>query len=350
MEVFNTNQKRANLSRLARPANDSLLCVRNLSVRFRLDSHHEANVLKRINFTIAPGEIVGLLGESGSGKTTTVLGIMQMLPSAARIVEGEIDFQDCNLLALDARRLRSIRGSEISLIYQDSNVLNPVMRVGDQVMEVLRAHKSSSVRQMRDEVYSILAATGFTDCDRIFRAYPHQLSGGQRRRIAIAQALVCKPRLIIADEPTAWLDSRTTEEILSLFARLRNDYGTAFLLISHEPQTLMLADRALVMYAGEIVESGPLEELFSDPKHPYLQALLQCRSFANRSSVPSSQRQRFFCIPGQAPDPSDTILGCCFSSRCNDRMRTCDSHRPDLIAISSFRSVSCFKYADEARV
>jgi oligopeptide/dipeptide ABC transporter ATP-binding protein len=350
MEVFNANQKRANLSRLAHPANDSLLRVCNLSVRFRPDSHHETNILKRINFTIAPGEIVGLLGESGSGKTTMALGIMQMLPSAARIVEGKIDFQGCNLFALDARQLRNIRGTEISLIYQDSNVLNPVMCVGDQVMEVVRAHKNSSVGKMRNEVYSILEATGFTDCDRIFRAYPHQLSGGQRRRIAIAQALVCKPRLIIADEPTAWLDSRTTEEILDLFARFRNEYGTAFLLISHEPQTLMLANRVLVMYAGEIIESGPRSELFSEPKHPYLQALLQCRTFANGSCVSGDQRHRFSCIPGQAPDPSETLLGCCFSSRCTDRMEACDSHRPESIAISSFRSVSCFKYADGARI
>ena len=348
MEVLTANQERANLSRLALSAKNDLLCVRNLSVSFRLGSGGEGSILKQINFTVAPGEIVGVLGESGSGKTTAALALMRMLPSVAQISEGSIDFHGSNLLELEARRLREIRGADISLIYQDSDVLNPVMRVGDQVMEVLRAHKNFPSEQMRDEVRSLLAEMGFADCDRIFRAYPHQLSGGQRRRIAIAQALICRPRLVIADEPTGWLDSNTSGEIIALFARFRRDYGTAFLLISHDPETLTLADRALVMYAGEIVERGPLGELFSEPKHPYLQALLQCRTLASESRIVGPHR-RFPFIAGQAPDPSAAIPGCCFSNRCADRMDTCDSCRPELIAISSARAVRCFKYGDGAR-
>jgi oligopeptide/dipeptide ABC transporter ATP-binding protein len=351
MEVLNVNQERANLSRLTYSAKVDLLCVRDLSVDFRLDSGRAASILKQINFTIASGEIVGLLGESGSGKTTTALALMRMLPSAARIVSGTLDFVGRNLLTLDTRRLREIRGSDISIVYQDSDVLNPVMRVGDQVMEVLRAHKRSSASQMRDEVHSVLSAMGFEDCERIFHAYPHQLSGGQRRRIAIAQAVVCKPRLVIADEPTAWLDSKTAGEILSLFARLRDQHGTAFLLISHDPETLTLADRALVMYAGEIVESGPINNLFAEAKHPYLQALLRCRTFAgesrgDESRISGGQRYRLPCIPGQAPDPSKKLSGCSFASRCSERMESCDTDQPPLIAISDARSVRCFLYGD----
>ena len=359
MEVLTPNQKRAkfegaNQSRPAFSAKDDLLRVRDLSVTFQVGSGREASILKRINFTVAPGEIVGLLGESGSGKTTLALSLMRMLPPVARVADGSIEFHDRNLLILDARRLREVRGSEISIIYQDSDVLNPLMRVGDQIMEVLRAHKKSPSAHMRDEVYSLLAELGFTDCERIFRSYPHQLSGGQRRRIAIAQALICRPRLVIADEPTAWLDSNTSGEILTLFARFRRDYGTAFLLISHDPETLALADRALVMYAGEIVEGGPLNELFTEPKHPYLKALLQCRTFAGEldtgeSRISGNRHRRFPSIPGQAPDPSASFPGCCFSNRCADRMETCDSHRPELIAISPARAVRCFKYLDGER-
>src|SRR5208282_1600102 len=324
MEVLTENQEPDNLSRLALSEKNDLLCVRDLSVNFGLGSCREACILKLINFSVAPGEIVGLLGESGSGKTTTALALMRMLSPVARIAEGAIDFEGHSLLALDPRRLREIRGLEISIIYQDSDVLNPVMRVGDQVMEVLRAHKRSRSAQMRDEVHSLLGELGFTDCDRIFRAYPHQLSGGQRRRIAIAQALICRPRLVIADEPTAWLDSNTRGEILSLFGRFRHDYGTAFLLISHDPETLSPADRVLVMYAGEIVEGGPLNDLFTEPKHPYLRALLQCRPVTYGSSVSGDRRHRFPCIPGQAPDPLEASPGCCFSNRCADRMEKCD--------------------------
>lgn len=348
MESLNANPKRTHLSRLPSPAGESLLCVRDLSVNVQQDAHRESSILKKINFSVSSGEIVGLLGESGCGKTTTALAIMQLLPAAARIVEGAVDFQGHNLLDSDARRLREMRGSEISIIYQDSNVLNPVMRVGDQVTEVLRAHKHSSYAEMRNEVNGVLTAMGFTDCDRIFRSYPHQLSGGQRRRIAIAQAVVCKPRLIIADEPSAWLDSKTSAEILSLFAKLRDEYSTAFLLISHDPETLALAERALVMYAGEIVESGALDELFNEPKHPYLQALLQCCSFTNSSFRSNGQRRRFPCIPGQPPDPSKALSGCSFFNRCSERMEACDSYRPELVPISAGWSARCFKYGDGA--
>lgn len=345
MEVLDANTDRANLSQPSRLLNNDLLRVCDLSVSYRLDAERESNVLRQISFAIAHQEIVGLLGESGSGKTSTALAILQLLPPSARIVQGSIEFNGQKLLALSSSRLREIRGFQISIIYQDSDVLNPVMRVGDQIMEVLRAHRKLSTTQMRDEVFSILGDLDFDNCDRVFRAYPHQLSGGQRRRIAIAQALVCRPRLVIADEPTAWLDFNTTVELLNLFTRLKSLYETAFLLISHDPGTLSIADRVLVMYAGQIVESGTQSGIFHRPKHPYTRALLGCSTYpAERNfGVP---HYRLPSIPGCAPDPCETLSGCSFTSRCSERMAGCDSRQPELIGISDKSAVRCLKYGE----
>jgi len=345
MEVLDANQCRANAPHLF-PVSDALLYVSGLSVRFRLDSAREASVLRNVSFAIASGKIVGLLGESGCGKTTTALAMMQLLSAAAH-VRGSIEFRGEGLLTLNESELRKIRGAEISIIYQDSNVLNPVMRVGDQVLEVLRAHKKLCSDQMREEVLALFTAVGFEDADRIYRAYPHQLSGGQRRRIAIAQALICKPQLVIADEPTAWLDADASFETLELIANLRDLYGTAFLLISHDPEALAaIADEVLVMYAGEIVESGPTHEVFAQPKHPYTEALLQCNV---PIVAPADGRKHALpCIPGQAPDPSELMTGCSFAERCRDRMEVCNTRSPELLSISEARSVRCFKYGEGA--
>jgi peptide/nickel transport system ATP-binding protein len=345
MEVLDANPDWASLSHPSRSPSNDLLRVDDLSVSYHLDTKRESTVVKQVSFAVAHQEIAGLLGESGCGKTTTALAILQLLPPSARILEGSIEFNGQKLLALPPSRLREIRGFQISIIYQDSDVLNPVMRVGDQVMDVLRAHRKMTTAQMRDEVFSILGDLEFEDCDRIFRAYPHQLSGGQRRRIAIAQALVCRPRLVIADEPTAWLDFSTAAELLTLFTRLKTLYETAFLLISHDPKTLSVADRVLVMYAGQIVESGTQGEVFDQPKHPYTRALLGCSaySFAGNFTVP---RRRLPYIPGCAPDPSELLSGCSFASRCSERMADCVSRQPKLIGISAQGSVRCLLYGE----
>jgi oligopeptide/dipeptide ABC transporter ATP-binding protein len=343
MGALGTNQDRVRFARPSCPAGGDLLRVCDLSVNFGMDSEPESRVLKQVSFTIASGEVVGLLGESGSGKTTTALSIMRMLPANARITAGSIRIHGRNLLTLNEEKLRQIRGSEISIIDQDSDVLNPVMRIGHQVMEVYRAHKRATATQMRNEISSLFAAMRLDDYDRIYRAFPHQLSGGERRRVAIAQALVCKPGLVIADEPTSWLDPVTTAEILSLFHQLRETYDTALLLISHDPNALRIADRVLVMYAGEIVESGPLPEVFEHPKHPYTIALLEC--WIEGARRPSPSRQRLFpCIPGQAPDPAEALPGCAFSARCGHRMAVCDLRHPELIEIAPLRSARCYQY------
>jgi peptide/nickel transport system ATP-binding protein len=347
MQALAANPVRGHLSPPSSAASIEVLRVCDLSVSFRGDSEHECNVVRQVSFAIAQREIVGLLGESGCGKTTTALAILRLLPPSARVVNGAIHFQGTDLLTQDDHRLREIRGFRVSIIYQDSEVLNPVMRAGDQVMEVLRAHRKMSNPQMRDEVYATLGDMGFDDCDRVYRAYPHQLSGGERRRIAIAQALVCRPRLVIADEPTAALDFKTTAELLSLFAHLRDVYDTSFLLISHDPDTLTVADRLVVMYAGQVIETGCCTEVIASPKHPYTRALLQCAAKAGVQNV-DNQVRRIPCIPGSAPDPCRAVSGCSFASRCSERIAVCESRQPHLLSLSEVDSVRCFKYGDGA--
>jgi peptide/nickel transport system ATP-binding protein len=349
MEVLDAKQDRAFPQHPLRSASDTLLRVSNLTVHYRLNAEREASVLKDVSFAIAAGKIVGLLGESGCGKSTTALAILGLLASAARVAGGSIEFDGKNLFALDESIFRKIRGAEISIVYQDSSVLNPVMRVGDQVMEVLRAHKELTFAQMREKIFSLFAALGFEDCERIYHAYPHQLSGGQRRRIAIAQALICQPRLVVADEPTSGLDSATTAEILDLIAKLRSLYNTAFLLISHDPEVLSaLADEVLVMYAGEIVERGPAQEVFARSMHPYTEALLRCSQPPRQTKTAGTRKSILPCIPGSAPDPAEILPGCAFASRCKDRMAVCETQSPKLFGISATRSARCFKYGEGA--
>jgi peptide/nickel transport system ATP-binding protein len=319
-----------------------LLRVKNLTVRYCV-AGTEFTAVDDVSLAIAPGEIVGLLGESGCGKTTVALSLLGVLPESARVTAGSVLFCRQDLLSLKESQLRRLRGAQISVIYQDSSVLNPVIRVGDQVCEVLRAHATCSLDEARDKVRSVFTSIGLTESERIYQAYPHQLSGGQRQRIAIAQALICNPRLVIADEPTASVDPDTAEEILDYMRRMKEAYGTSFLVISHDPDALAaVADRIIVMYAGQIVEDGPLSELYSQPLHPYTQALLQC-SLNRKKSQEAGRREPLPFIPGNSPDPLEVIPGCSFASRCVHRMQICDTHRPETFETSSSRSVRCFK-------
>jgi oligopeptide/dipeptide ABC transporter ATP-binding protein len=325
------------------PAGD-LLRVRDLTVSFSQEDREFAAV-NHVSFDIASGEIVGLLGESGCGKTTLGFSLLGLQPEAARVACDSIFFRGRDLRLLDESELREVRGAEVAIIYQDSSVLNPVIRAGNQVSEVLRAHRQCTQRQAREEAQAIFAAIGLRDFDRIYNAYPHQLSGGQRQRIAIAQALICKPHLVIADEPTACVDRNTACEILDFIKQMKDSSGTSFLFISHDPATLAaIADRIIVMYAGQIVENGPLADVYSKPLHPYTDALLQCTPRRIEPEGFYHGKSRLPYIPGKAPDPLAVLPGCSFSSRCKDRMEICDLRRPELIEASPYRSVRCFKY------
>jgi len=343
MGVSVANVETAGVHQVGNHPTGDLLRVRDLTVRFS-EAGREFSAVDRVSFDIGPGEFVGLLGESGCGKTTLALSLLCLLPEAVRVTRSSILFRGSDLSALDESELREVRGAELAIIYQDSSVLNPVIRVGSQVSEVLRAHRRCTARQAREEAEVVFAAIGLREFDRIYHAYPHQLSGGQRQRIAIAQALICKPRLVIADEPTASVDQNTASEILEFMKHMQKASGTSFLFISHDPATLAaVADRVMVMYAGQILEDGPLADVYSQPFHPYTDALLQCapERIALGNSGPG--KSRLPCIPGKSPDPFEVLPGCSFSPRCRDRMEICDSQRPESVAVSHGRSACCFK-------
>lgn len=254
----------------------SLVQIDDLAIRYAVgEGWHSA--LNGVSFHIHRGEVVGVLGESGSGKTTLALALLRLLPSSARILRGTIRIGGRDLLALKESELEKIRGAKISLIFQEPEMaLNPVMQTLDQVAEVIAAHHAWSGTACRTEARRILAELHLDDT-RLLAAYPQQLSGGQRQRLVIAQALACRPELLIADEPTASLDSILQAQWLSMLQDLRRRLGLAILLITHDPAILNgLADRVLVMYRGSIVEEASLEQLVRHPQHPYTQALLDC--------------------------------------------------------------------------
>jgi oligopeptide/dipeptide ABC transporter ATP-binding protein len=321
-----------------------LLRVRNLGVSINEDENHRLRPLKGIDLDVSAGEMVALLGESGAGKTTLAMAIMRLLPASNCVVEGSIEFQGVPLLTLQEKELRRIRGSRIALVYQDSSVLNPMLRVGDQIEEVLRAHVDWTRRQYRDKAMSLLQEVELRDAERIYTAFPHQLSGGQRQRIALAQALACQPALVIADEPTASLDPNTTSEVLGLLDRLKRRCHTAFLVISHDYNILTnLSDRIMIMYAGRIVEQGSREEVLREPLHPYTCALLRCGLPVQVPNDREAGKCRMPTIAGRPPDPGGATSGCDFEDRCPDRMNICRTRVPDVTTVSGAHTVRCFK-------
>lgn len=266
------------------------LCeVRSLSVAFAGDKRPlGCEVLKGIDFDLFPGEVVGLLGESGSGKSTLALSLLRVLPAGAR-VGGSIRFDGRDLLQLSEREMREVRGARLSIVFQEPGLaLNPVMQVGTQIIEVLRAHHNWKPQRLRDEANALLAQVEFDDVHRIFRSYPHELSGGQAQRVLIAQALACRPAMLIADEPTASLDSTIQAEILALLEKLRRENNMALLFITHNPALLVnFAQRVMVMHNGEIVEQGATATVFSRPGDAFTKSLLSAMNQRSLAAVGS---------------------------------------------------------------
>ncbi len=253
-----------------------LLQVRDLSVSAGFPGCPPLPVLAGLDFELRRGEITGLLGPSGCGKSTAAMAVMGLLPPAMQVVGGAILFRGTDLLARSEAEMESLRGAEIAVIFQEAGLaLNPVMAAGAQIMEVLRAHRDWDRSRLRAEAESLLRKVELSDLDRIFHSYPHQLSGGQCQRVVLAQALACGPALVIADEPTASLDTTTQAEVLGLLEQLRKDRSMTMLFISHHPAVLArIADRVLVMKEGRIVESGETPAVLRAPRHPFTQALL----------------------------------------------------------------------------
>jgi peptide/nickel transport system ATP-binding protein len=317
---------------------EPLVEVRDLAVALVSKSGPPLPVVVGVSFQVERATIVGLVGESGCGKTTLALALLNLLPPARYRVGGTVRLGDTDLLAAPEAELERIRGAQIAFIFQDPLLaLNPVMRVRDQVAEVLRAHRPSGAGNCRAEVEALLRLAGLPAA-RILDAYPHQLSGGERQRVAIAQALACRPALVIADEPFTALDAGRVVELSALFRSLTGQLGTSFLLISHSPGVLAgIAHRVLVMYAGRIVERGAPEHVFRSPLHPYTAALL--RSLP-RLDAPG---KRLVAIPGNPPGLTGRGPGCAFEPRCGDRLPPCSAAVPGESG-GGGRFVRCFRY------
>ena len=282
--------------------------------------------MRGVDLTVRSGETLAVVGESGSGKSTVAFSAMRGLDAAGRVVHGSIRFHDTDLLALGARELRAIQGSRIAMVYQDPQTsLNPAFRVGDQIREVIREHTSLRGREVRDRVHELLAGVNLPDPAGAAQRYPHELSGGQQQRVLIAMAFACNPELLIMDEPTTGLDVTTEAHILDLVAELKERYGAAILYITHNLGVVArFCHRVAVMYAGEIVEEGPVARVFRQPAHPYTRSLLTCipRLDLSKDDRPLS------AIEGQLPSLSEIAPGCIFADRCEHAADACRTRVP----------------------
>ena len=324
-----------------------LLSVQDLSVRFVRRGEPDVVAVDGVSFDVRPGEVVGLVGESGCGKSVTSLAIMGLLPGRTPRVSGSVLLDGSppvDLLTLSDAGLRQRRGRDIGMVFQDPlSSLNPVVPVGVQITEALTRHRGMDRRAARDEAVALLDRVGIPDPVRRLRAYPHQMSGGMRQRALIAIALACRPRLLIADEPTTALDVTIQAQILDLINRLKSEKGTAVVLVTHDLGVMaQAAQRVAVMYAGRIVEQGFVEAIFERPLHPYTLGLLRSMPKMDGSR---SRRDRLTVIPGSIPPLYDLPAGCSFQDRCGDVMAVCREHQPETTTPFPDQEVRCWKYA-----
>lgn len=313
-----------------------LLTISDLTIAFTGDTGtHE--VTDHLSLTLDEGEVVCLVGESGCGKSVTSMSLLGLLGQGGSVKEGSICYEDRDLLTLSEKELDQIRGKEISMIFQDPmSSLNPVFTIGYQIMEGLRIHMGLKKREAWVRAVELLARVGMKEPEMVMKSYPHTLSGGMRQRAIIAMALACNPKLLIADEPTTALDVSVQAQIMELLKRLQKESRMAVLLITHDMGVVShMADRVLVMYAGQIVEEAEAEELFRHPSHPYTRALL--------SAIPTtgdSVDRKLSSIPGMVPENYDTISGCRFADRCPYTRQECHQ-RIGLREISKGHTVRC---------
>jgi oligopeptide transport system ATP-binding protein len=330
------------------PQNDTvpLLQVEGLSVAFG-----KASVLDGVSFSIDRGETVAMVGESGCGKSLTSLAIMRLLPAGARMVSGAVRLLDrdgraTDLCRLGAREMRSVRGARVSMIFQEPmSSLNPLHRVGDQIAEAIRLHNTVSRRAAWAATEELLELVGIPEPRQRREALPHELSGGMRQRVMIAMALACRPDLLIADEPTTALDVTIQAQILDLLRRLQAEMGMSILFITHDLGVVAeVAERVVVMYAGQVVEQGAMRDVLRAPRHPYTRGLLGC---VPRPDLPERRGQSLVSIPGMVPDPSRLPAGCRFHPRCAHALPDiCDRATPPLEPFAAGRLVRCLRHRE----
>jgi oligopeptide/dipeptide ABC transporter ATP-binding protein len=322
--------------------NGILLEVQDLQTHFITDAG-TVRAVDGVTLTVRKGETLGIVGESGCGKSVTALSVLRLIPNPpGRIVGGKILLEGRNLLELPEGEMRKVRGASISMIFQEPMTsLNPVFTVGDQIAEGIRLHQRLSKRDSWDKAIEMMRLVRMADSERRVKEYPHQMSGGMRQRVMIAMALSCNPHLLIADEPTTALDVTIQAQILDLLSQLKSKLGMAVMLITHDLGVVAdTARRVMVMYAGSVVEEAPVLELFSNPKHPYTQGLL--------NSIPriekSERRPRLQAIPGMVPDLLDLPRGCKFQARCGKVFEMCRGEEPQLKQVAPDHQARCYLY------
>ena len=325
---------------------EPLLRVRDLQTYFRVEGG-TAKAVDGVSFDVYPDEILGIVGESGSGKSVTSLSVMRLIPDPPGFIAGgQIEFLGRDLLKLDYDQMREIRGNEIGMIFQEPmTALNPVFSVGMQVMETVRTHTDLTKTDAQDAAVEMLAKVGIPDARKRLGDYPHQFSGGMRQRVMIAMALICHPRLLIADEPTTALDVTTQAQILDLMRQLKSQRdGGSIMLITHDLAVVAeTCDRVLVMYGGKVQEVGTAEQIFYNPRHPYTKGLL-----ASLPAHRGERRSRLNAIPGNVPSIMEMPEGCKFCTRCDDVYEPCERTEPPLTDLGEGHLVRCHLYSDAA--
>jgi peptide/nickel transport system ATP-binding protein len=316
-----------------------MLEVNNLKVEFVSHGRSIAPV-DGVSFTLGANETVGLLGESGCGKSVTALSILRLFPLASKArLSGEVRFEGRDLLAVDDAGMRAIRGKQIAMIFQEPMTsLNPLHKIGAQLGEMLRMHTVLSRRQIDDKVVAMLQRVGLSRAEQLVHEYPHSLSGGMRQRVMIAMALLCDPGVLICDEPTTALDVTIQAQILDLMRQLKQEQGTAILMITHDLGVVAeMCERVVVMYAGQVVEQSSVRELFDAPAHPYTQALMRARP-----ALDAMPGQRLTAIPGSVPAPGMAGDGCRFAARCEKADDLCRRTMPQLTEVTPGRLARCW--------
>ena len=316
-----------------------LLSVKNLSTEFPVKKGI-VKAVEDVSFDVDAGEILAIVGESGSGKSVTSLSVMGLLAEPGHVAGGSMEFEGKDLVHLSEREYRALRGNDMAMIFQEPMTsLNPVYRVGKQIVEAIRTHENVSKKEARERAIDMLRKVGIPSPEKRIDDYPHQMSGGMRQRVMIAMALACNPKLLIADEPTTALDVTIQAQILDLLRRLRDDTGMAVLLITHDLGVVSeTADRVVVMYCGQVVEEAEVRTLFDHPMHPYTLGLLK--------SIPrleDDDSKRLYMIKGMVPNPLEMPPGCHFSDRCDSCMDICREKIPNLVDIDGHK-VRCFLY------
>ncbi|TCL72373.1 peptide/nickel transport system ATP-binding protein/oligopeptide transport system ATP-binding protein [Hydrogenispora ethanolica] len=319
---------------------EKLLAIKNLKTYFALDEGKWVKAVDGVDLSVESGKTLCIVGESGCGKSITSLSIMNLIPKPpGKIVAGEILFEGVDLTKLSEDEMSEIRGNKIAMIFQEPMTsLNPVLTIGDQISEVLVLHRNMHKQQALQETVQMLQKVGIPRADKIATEYPHRLSGGMRQRAMIAMAMVCNPKLLIADEPTTALDVTIQAQVLDLMRKMKSEFGTAVIFITHDLGVVSeMADDVAVMYAGQVVETASVEEIFDNTRHPYTKALLAAIPFVDQA------KEVLYSIPGTVPDAANYPPGCRFADRCQISDAGCIQHAPVLREITAGHYVRCLK-------